>query len=717
MHIYCEKPQKADELEWWFCHGYYQLESTLPTFFMTSFFKTLSNHPGPNLVGYSLINTLISVNESSHTFNSCIDTGAHAVFLSRLKEVHESTISSHLKDAYLGEIEEYGPPSPIVLKQSSPIVAEEVLNIEWDSYHLFQQDNYFGLRFSPDEKNHYNFILKPQYERLDLISNEQSQFGGMAYLSYPRMALSGTANGVKISGRAWLDHQFGDFSWLQRGENKEPLAWIWAGINLDDSTDVVFIQHLDARTGQSLHRRVWIRYDSGRIQDNLEVEIETVREWESPHTHIHYPIEFRLRVPEVDMVLDLKPLADAQEIPIFGFQRAIWEGAGVASGILKGDPVRGNARIELNGFGFIFDSKEYINSFVETIDKHLEDFLPKKIDKKWLVENIAEENWLHEPEGITEVISKPAWDFLSRSGKHWRPLCSMLLLESAGVPSAPYAKMISAFTELNHSGSLIIDDIEDDSLIRRGAESLHLKYGIDVAINLGNSLYFLPYLLLKDHPHLTENQRLEIYKLIIQVWTRAHLGQGLDIYWSKNLSKQNLDKWIRDSLDKKLLQMYAFKTGASVEAVAEMACILSGGSVEKRRVFATLGRVFGVAFQIIDDVNNFSQSPGWTKTCGEDITAGKPTYVIVTTLKMLSREERKTFLEIFCSPDLRREKEYLEKSIVMVRNSGALEVCRKEAEEMIDREWKNFKRYAFHCDSKIMLRMLISSLLNYSHDV
>lgn len=717
MTFVSEAPQKNTELEWWFCHGNYQVDSEPPTFFMTSFFRTFPKSSESEMTGYSLLTASLSSDEACHRFSSWIDQGAHTIFLKNVDTIEESTLSRHFKNACLDEIEKYGPPAPIKLKSSVPILSEDILDIKWDSYRFFQTGDKFNLQCDfPRDKN-CQFSFTPRYDRLDLYSGDLSKFGNMAYFTYPDMTLSGMVNNRKVEGNAWFDHQFGDFSWMFNDDGKSPLSWIWAGINLDSGTDIIFMRHMDAKNGQTLHQWVYVRHASGQKQKLYTAKLHILKEWESPGTHIHYPIALRLEVPEIDLNIDMLPMADDQEIPFFGVQRAIWQGAAIVSGTINGISQTGKGRLELNGFGYIFDSREYINTFVKTIDTHLEHFLPRKIDTQWIEKNIGKENYRHEPEGITEVISKPAWDFLSRSGKHWRPLCSILLVESTGILSKPYARLISLFTEFNHTGSLIIDDIEDDSLIRRGKECLHREFGIDVAINLGTFLYFLPYIVLKDYPDLTDHQRLEIYHLIIQVWTRAHIGQGLDIYWSKHLSRENLEKWLNDDLDEKLLQMYAYKTGASVEAVAELACVLSHDSGKKREIFAALGRVFGVAFQIIDDVNNFNDSPGWTKTCGEDISAGKPTYVIVTALKMFSDQERNRFLDIFCDSKLRKEKTGLKEAIDTIKKSGALSICRSKAEKMIDCEWQNFNAYALHCDAKIMLRMLIAALLNYSYDV
>ncbi len=78
--------------------------------------------------------------------------------------------------------------------------------------------------------------------------------------------------------------------------------------------------------------------------------------------------------------------------------------------------------------------------------------------------------------------------------------------ENAGDRLSPYEQLLCVLTECIHNGALIIDDIEDDSLLRRGDTTIHLRYGVDVAINAGNTLYFLPPALVQEHPQLTDEQ-------------------------------------------------------------------------------------------------------------------------------------------------------------------------------------------------------------------
>src|SRR5207244_13552360 len=167
-----------------------------------------------------------------------------------------------------------------------------------------------------------------------------------------------------------------------------------------------------------------------------------------------------------------------------------------------------------------------------------------------------------------------------------------------GVDPAPYESLISVTSEMLHDGALMIDDIEDNGYLRRGDECIHLRYGIDAAINAGNTAYFLPMVLLRDYPGLTDGQRLELFRILTRLYVRTHLGQGQDIYLSKFLSREQLRLWMNDSIDAKIIQLYALKTGEVVEAAAEGACVIAKTDEATRRVCCDFGRSFGLAFQI-----------------------------------------------------------------------------------------------------------------------
>jgi len=87
---------------------------------------------------------------------------------------------------------------------------------------------------------------------------------------------------------------------------------------------------------------------------------------------------------------------------------------------------------------------------------------------------------------------------LDRGGKRWRPVLGMIYAECYGkvTPEVLYA---CGLTEIVHNGSLMVDDLEDKSLKRRGQPCTYLKYGEDVAVNTGTMMYYAPILKLGQY--------------------------------------------------------------------------------------------------------------------------------------------------------------------------------------------------------------------------
>src|SRR5215813_1995113 len=77
-------------------------------------------------------------------------------------------------------------------------------------------------------------------------------------------------------------------------------------------------------------------------------------------------------------------------------------------------------------------------------------------------------------------------------------------------------------------GSLVVDDIEDGSMIRRGKPALHIRYGLPTALNAGNWLYFWPFQLIKAL-ELPNRTALSVYEDYHRTLLRAHVGQAMDL--------------------------------------------------------------------------------------------------------------------------------------------------------------------------------------------
>jgi len=155
--------------------------------------------------------------------------------------------------------------------------------------------------------------------------------------------------------------------------------------------------------------------------------------------------------------------------------------------------------------------KTYSDMFVES--GMMENILPRKLTtadqlKKFNPYLLEEEEMYEEAdfEGINEGFLDLAYDLLDSGGKRWRPVLGMMFADCFGrdikkdfkngkVDDILYA---CALTEIIHNGSLMADDLEDKSLMRRGKPCTYIQYGEDYAVNASTLMYIAPIIRMKD---------------------------------------------------------------------------------------------------------------------------------------------------------------------------------------------------------------------------
>ncbi len=667
--------------------------------------------------GYLLLNTAFHREQGIHHFRSEISSALVDQFVAEMTdEVEFSGVDTNLSQALVDEIRNWGVPSPIIETCQPQKTVHDNLHIEWNDLSLRQnnQELSIGFHLSGSSK-HCTLTLQPQSAwLLEQERNDNGfRFGAMAYESCPRLHLTGTLDNNPIEGTGWIDHQWGDFGWLRSEKHPEDLlCWVWLGINLDNGADVIVGRLTNRQTGEVENQSAiyFAPQTAPVILD--DVQLGEGRGWTSRKSMTAYSLEWQIGIPSLGLELSFTPFIDDQEIPVFGLTHAIWEGVGTVSGTFAGNPIRGRARLELQGCSNVLDVRQTMKHWVERIDTTLKNFLPEKLSDRKLAHYAGAPRFAYDAEAQTEIFSEPVWDLLDRGAKHWRPIFGLLLLDALGENVEPYETLLSVMPEFIHNGSVIIDDIEDRSQTRRGDETLQLRYGLPTAINAGNMLYFLPILTLADHPHLSVAQREEIYGLLIRTYVQAHIGQGQDIYWSRTGQDRGRSFWLREELGQQILQAHSFKTAALIRAVAEMACIIAETSQATKNICTQFAENLGLAFQIVDDINNFTSQPEWGKVRGEDLAAGKTSFVIYKAVNLLPRAEQDELIDIVNTESLRGSEAGLERGIELIEQSQAFDICRKDAKALVEKEWPRFSREVDPSQSKVMLRLLITHILN-----
>jgi putative drug exporter of the RND superfamily len=175
--------------------------------------------------------------------------------------------------------------------------------------------------------------------------------GGSYYYSRTRLAASGsvTFDGVAlaVTGEAWFDHQWGDFISVGGG------GWDWFAVNLDGGTDITLSLVRAADGTYPLVYGTLVQAD-GTAQ-HLERDAFTVTPmgtWTSPATGATYPAGWSISVPAASLTVELRPTVAAQELDTRSTTGVVyWEGSQVVTATRAGQPIGGEAYVELTGYG------------------------------------------------------------------------------------------------------------------------------------------------------------------------------------------------------------------------------------------------------------------------------------------------------------------------------------------------------------------------------
>ncbi|HYP74915.1 MAG TPA: polyprenyl synthetase family protein [Polyangiaceae bacterium] len=210
----------------------------------------------------------------------------------------------------------------------------------------------------------------------------------------------------------------------------------------------------------------------------------------------------------------------------------------------------------------------------------------------------------------------PLLDFLGRPGKEFRARLVVMAWQLSGRNQSPPAEL-PLIVEALHCGSLIVDDIEDQSNERRGAPALHCRYGLPRALNAGNFLYFWALELLSrlNLPPITE---LALHRAFSRTLLACHQGQALDL----SVDVTRLEQ--REVLPT-VSAVTQLKTGKLCELAALMGALTAGAPQSRARAIADFAQELGVGLQMLDDLGGITSERRAHKG-HEDLRHARPTW-------------------------------------------------------------------------------------------
>ena len=257
------------------------------------------------------------------------------------------------------------------------------------------------------------------------------------------------------------------------------------------------------------------------------------------------------------------------------------------------------------------------------------------------------------PLACTEAI---AHEFLAEGGKHSRPFITLAVYDAlcGGQGTlAEGARHVAQFSdavkrtalaiEIFHKASLVHDDIEDDDWFRYNRPTLHRRYGLATAINVGDYLIGMGYrLVAAERQTLGAATAADILAEFAQAHTRLCEGQGAELVW-------------RDARDRNLtaldaLKIYALKTAPAFEAAILAGVRLAGPIEPYYEAASRFARHLGVAYQILNDLDDWQQSAPGERPSGADLLGCRPTVLWALALAGLGDSDRQELQSLLGKP-------------------------------------------------------------------
>jgi geranylgeranyl pyrophosphate synthase len=354
------------------------------------------------------------------------------------------------------------------------------------------------------------------------------------------------------------------------------------------------------------------------------------------------------------------------------------------------------------------DVAKFLEEKAPLIDKTIEKYIPRKFTQKAVIFKVNPPKYSSNVETLDRAIAEPIWDILDRGGKRWRPALFLLICEALN-KDLENCLDFAIIPEVVHNGTLVVDDIEDSSDCRRGKPCTYKVFGLDIAVNVGNAMYYLPLLpLMEKKDKISAENLRDVYEIYVQEMINLSVGQAMDIAWHRGLA--NAD----NISEADYMQMCAYKTGTLARMAARLAAVLSGANRELVEKMGHFAESIGIAFQMQDDVldltgKEFAEKKGGL---GQDITEGKRTLMVICALKNANAKDKKRLVEIL---NMHTSNQTLrDEAIAILQKYGAIEYTRNKAAEIVEESWVEVDKLLKPTEGKEKLKAFAEFLIKRS---
>ena len=271
----------------------------------------------------------------------------------------------------------------------------------------------------------------------------------------------------------------------------------------------------------------------------------------------------------------------------------------------------------------------------------------------------------HRLESSVPLIGQVSRYIIAAGGKRLRPALLLLTCGALGYGGEQRFNL-AAVVEFIHTATLLHDDVVDDSALRRGNATANETFGNPASVLVGDFLYSRSFQMMVDA------QNMRVMQVLADATNVIAEGEVMQLM---NMHNAELD-------EAGYLQVIRSKTAKLFEASARVGAILAESTPEIEGVCADYGQALGTAFQVIDDVLDYTgEAAVMGKNLGDDLREGKATLPLIAAMQRGTAEQRQLVKTAIETGNVAM----LDQVVEIVRSTGALDVARLAASQEAQR--------------------------------
>ncbi len=216
------------------------------------------------------------------------------------------------------------------------------------------------------------------------------------------------------------------------------------------------------------------------------------------------------------------------------------------------------------------------------------------------------------------LINQMGHYIINSGGKRLRPLLALLSARAFGYNGTHHLDL-AAIVEFIHTATLLHDDVVDGSELRRGRETANNIWGNEASVLVGDFLYS------RSFEMMVELKNMRVMEILAHATNTIAEGEVLQL----------LNCHDPETSEERYMDVIHSKTAKLFEAATQLGAVISGRNTAEERAMATYGMHLGTAFQLIDDVLDYSATASdMGKNVGDDLAEGKPTLPLIYAMRV-----------------------------------------------------------------------------------